>query len=101
MQHHECFKGKGCPDGLSGEKISFGARILAVADVFDALTSDRPYRDGMPFEIAAEMIREGSGTQFDPKVAEAFLKLLEEESMEGHTLHTGLISENIEAFQTI
>ncbi len=101
MQHHEWFNGKGYPDGLSGEKISFGARILAVADVFDALTSDRPYRDGMPIEIAAEMIREGSGTQFDPKVVEAFLKLLEEESVEGHMLHMTLISENIEAFQTI
>jgi len=55
----------------------------------------------MPIEIAAEMIREGSGTQFDPKVVEAFLKLLEEESVEGHMLHMTLISENIEAFQTI
>ena len=54
MQHHEWFNGKGYPDGLSGEEISIGARILAVADVFDALTSDRPYRDGMSVEIAIE-----------------------------------------------
>jgi putative nucleotidyltransferase with HDIG domain len=101
MQHHEWFNGKGYPDGLPGEEISLGARILAVADVFDALTSDRPYRDGMPFQIAIEMIREASGTQFDPKVVDAFLKLLEEESVERQPFHMGLISENIEAFQTI
>lgn len=101
MQHHEWFDGKGYPDSLSGEEISFGARILAVADVFDALISDRPYRNGIPIEIAAEMIREGSGTQFDPKVVDAFLKLLEEESVEGHMFHMGLIPENIEAVQTI
>jgi putative nucleotidyltransferase with HDIG domain len=101
MQHHEWFNGKGYPDGFSGEEISFGARILAVGDVFDALTSDRPYRDGIPIEIAADMIREGSGTQFDPKVVNAFLKLLVEESVERHTFHMGRIPENIEAFQTI
>jgi len=101
MQHHEWFNGKGYPDGLPEEEISLGARILAVADVFDALTSDRPYRDGMPVQIAIEMIREASGIKFDPKVVDAFLKLLEEASVGGHTFHMGLISENIEAFQTI
>jgi putative nucleotidyltransferase with HDIG domain len=101
MQHHEWFNGKGYPDGLSGEEISIGARILSVADVFDALTSDRPYREGMSVEIAIERIRESSGIQFDPKVVDAFLKLLKEESMERQPFHTGLISENIESVQTI
>jgi putative nucleotidyltransferase with HDIG domain len=101
MQHHEWFNGKGYPDGLSGQKISLGARILSVADVFDALTSDRPYRDGIPIEIAADMIRQGSGTQFDPKVVDTFLNLLEDESVKGHTFYLGLISKNIEMFQRI
>jgi putative nucleotidyltransferase with HDIG domain len=76
MQHHERFDGKGYPAGLAGEKITLGARILAVADVFDAVTSERPYRKGMPLERAIEIIKEGCGTQFDPKVVEAFLEIM-------------------------
>lgn len=75
--HHERFDGLGYPDGLAGEAIPLGARILAVADTFDALTSDRPYRKGMPLERAIAILREGAGTQWDPKVVEAFLGLLE------------------------
>jgi putative nucleotidyltransferase with HDIG domain len=76
-QHHERFDGKGYPRGLRGMEIDFGARIIAVADVFDAVTSDRPYRAGMPFEKAYTIIEDGSGTFFDPIVVAAFIELFE------------------------
>jgi HD-GYP domain-containing protein (c-di-GMP phosphodiesterase class II) len=71
--HHERWDGTGYPDGLAGEQIPLGARIIAVADAFDAMTSDRPYRTSMPAEEAvAELVR-CSGTQFDARVVEVFL----------------------------
>ena len=70
--HHEWWNGKGYPYGISGEEIPLCARIMAVADVFDALTSKRCYKDAMPFEKAYAIIREESGTHFDPAVVEAF-----------------------------
>ena len=76
LQHHERFDGKGYPDGLSGEEIELGARILAVADVFDALKSDRPYREGWPLERVNELILNEGGRQFDPQVVEAFLAIM-------------------------
>jgi putative nucleotidyltransferase with HDIG domain len=79
LQHHEWFDGSGYPDGLSGEAISLGGRIFAVADSFDALTSDRPYRGGLGRERAIEIIKEGAGGQFDPKVVQAFLSLMDQE----------------------
>ena len=72
--HHERWDGGGYPQGLAGEAIPLSARIMAVADVFDALVSQRSYKDALPFEKAMEIIREGSGTHFDPKVADAFLR---------------------------
>ncbi|GAB6063979.1 HD-GYP domain-containing protein [Deferrisoma palaeochoriense] len=72
--HHERVDGRGYPDGLAGEGIPLGARILAVADTFDAMTSDRPYRKGLPNEVAYEEIERCSGTQFDPEVARVFLE---------------------------
>jgi putative nucleotidyltransferase with HDIG domain len=74
LQHHEWFNGNGYPDGIAGEEISLGGRILAVADVFDALISDRPYRGGMGLERTVEIIKKESGDQFDPDVVQAFLK---------------------------
>ena len=71
--HHERWDGKGYPNGLSGNNIPLSARVMAVADVFDALVSKRSYKDGMPIEKALSIIREGAGTQFDPIVVEAFL----------------------------
>lgn len=71
--HHEWWNGKGYPYGISGEEIPLCARIMAVADVFDALTSKRCYKDAMPLEKAYAIIREDSGTHFDPAVVEAFL----------------------------
>ena len=71
--HHEKWDGTGYPHGLKGEQIPLAARIFAIADVWDALTSNRPYREAWPPEKAYTYIREQSGTHFDPKVVEAFL----------------------------
>ncbi|MBQ8947407.1 MAG: HD domain-containing protein [Lachnospiraceae bacterium] len=76
--HHEKWNGTGYPHGISGEEIPLSARIMAVADVFDALVSKRSYKEGMPVEKALGIIREGIGTHFDPYVAQAFLNAEEE-----------------------
>lgn len=81
-QHHEWFNGKGYPEGLAGEAISLHARIFAVADFYDALTSDRPYRKGLPKAKVVDMLREGSGIQFDPRVVEAYLQICRAEDSE-------------------
>jgi response regulator RpfG family c-di-GMP phosphodiesterase len=73
--HHERFDGKGYPDRLKGEEIPLLARILSVADVYDALTTDRSYRQRMSNKVAAEMITENSGTQFDPEIVDIFFNL--------------------------
>ena len=75
--HHERFDGQGYPAGLSGEQIPLSARIVALVDVFDALTSLRPYKQAWPIEQALALIREESGKHFDPRVVEAFLGLEE------------------------
>ncbi|HYI16354.1 MAG TPA: HD-GYP domain-containing protein, partial [Thermomicrobiales bacterium] len=74
--HHEGWDGTGYPDGLVAESIPFGARILAVADTWDALTSDRPYRSGMSQERALAILREGAGQQWDPRIVEALIEHL-------------------------
>jgi hypothetical protein len=73
--HHERWDGRGYPDGLAGEAIPLGARIFAVADTFDAMTSDRPYRAALPWETALAELAKCSGTQFDPRVVEVFIDL--------------------------
>ena len=77
--HHERYGSGGYPDSISGEQIPFPARILAVADSFDAMTSDRPYRKALPLEVAIGELKKHAGTQFDPKVVEVFLQVIEEE----------------------
>ena len=72
--HHEKWDGTGYPEGLSGEEIPLSARIMAVADVFDALVSKRSYKEEFPFGKALQIIREGAGSHFDPNVARAFLE---------------------------
>ncbi len=72
--HHERIDGQGYPDHLKGEEIPLVARIIAVADTFDAMTTDRPYRKGLSFETAIEELRRNSGIQFDPEMVEAFIK---------------------------
>ena len=71
--HHERWDGTGYPAGLSGEGIPLSSRIMAVADVFDALISTRSYKKGFPYEKAPEIIQEESGSHFDPNVVDAFL----------------------------
>ncbi len=78
LTHHERFDGGGYPRGLKGEEILLSARIFAVADTLDAITSDRPYRRASSFESARETIRRLSGSQFDPQVVTAFLRIPEE-----------------------
>ena len=73
--HQERFDGSGYPRGLAGEQIPLGARIFAIADALDAMTSDRPYRKGSSFEAACNEIARGAGRQFDPQIVEVFLSL--------------------------
>lgn len=75
--HHERYDGKGYPDGISGKDIPLFSRIIAVADSYDAMTSDRPYRKGMDKKIAIGKIRNGAGTQFDPEIVSIFIDLYE------------------------
>jgi putative nucleotidyltransferase with HDIG domain len=72
--HHERVDGKGYPDGLRGDEISIGAKIVNVADSFDAMTTDRPYRTGLTPEEAIEQIQEKAGTQFAPEVVEVLVQ---------------------------
>nr|MCR4789148.1 HD domain-containing protein [Lachnospiraceae bacterium] len=76
--HHERWDGSGYPSGKAGEDIPLSARIMAVADVFDALVSKRSYKDPFPFEKAMDIIREGAGTQFDPEIAQVFMEAADE-----------------------
>lgn len=79
LGHQEKWDGTGYPFGLRGEEIPLGARLFAVADTFDALTSDRPYRQGSPYEVARKLIEEESGKQFDPQAVAAFTAVPPEE----------------------
>jgi len=82
LHHHEYYDGSGYPDALKGEEIDLGARIFTVADHYDALISDRPYRAGLPREKVISFIREDTGTKFDPIVVKAFLEVMAQEDME-------------------
>ena len=75
--HHERYDGAGYPDGLAGEEIPLAGRLLSVADAFDAMTSDRPYREAMPPEAARREVQEMAGTQFCPRVAAALMDALD------------------------
>ena len=76
--HHERFDGRGYPARLAGEKIPLVARIISVADAFDAMSSTRPYRKKMPMDAIVKEIKDCTGSQFDPKISKAFLELYEE-----------------------
>ncbi|HVS21809.1 MAG TPA: HD domain-containing phosphohydrolase, partial [Pyrinomonadaceae bacterium] len=78
-QHHEKWDGSGYPLGLKAEEIDICARIFSVADAFDAITSDRVYRQGRPYEAAARELDEWAGRQFDRKVVEAFHRVPQED----------------------
>ena len=77
LHHHESWNGSGYPDGLAGDKIPLGARVFAVADTLDAMTSDRPYRQGLPFSVARDEIERHSGIQFDPEIVKLFCDVSE------------------------
>lgn len=85
LYYHERFDGKGYPEGLKGEQIPLAARIMAVTDSFDAMTSKRVYRSEKNVEYALNEIRKNIGTQFDPAVARIFLKIVE---VKGDTILT-------------
>ncbi len=76
LHHHERYDGKGYPDGIKGGEIPARARIIAAADAFDAMTSDRPYRKALSFEIAIEEMEKNKGIQFDPQVIDAFMTVI-------------------------
>jgi putative two-component system response regulator len=77
--HHERYDGAGYPDGLAGEDIPLAARVFSVADSFDAMTSDRPYRGSIGIERALAEIRGGAGTQWDPEVVRVFVQMIEDD----------------------
>jgi putative nucleotidyltransferase with HDIG domain len=81
--HHEKWDGTGYPNQLAGDDIPFGGRIMALGDVFDAITSKRDYREAMPLPQALDIIRKGSGSHFDPALAQAFVRMIEEEGVSG------------------
>ncbi len=81
LHHHEHFDGSGYPDSLAGHDIPIASRVMHVIDAFDAMTTDRPYRKAMPVEAAVEELRRNSGSQFDPDVVEAFLKMLSDDGL--------------------
>ncbi len=76
--HHERCDGSGYPRGLATQEIPIGAKIFAVADTFDAMTSDRPYRRALPFEASREVIARGAGKEYDSHVAKVFLSIPDE-----------------------
>ena len=92
LSHHERFDGAGYPHGLAGESIPLEGRIAAVADVFDAITSNRVYRPALPFPEAIELMREGRGTQFDPLLLDLFMSALDDVRAiaEGRSVETGV-----------
>ena len=75
--HHERWDGSGYPDGLAGEEINIGAKIISIIDAYDTMTSDRPYRRRMPKEKAINILQEGKGTQWDAKLVEVFIEMIE------------------------
>ncbi len=81
LHHHEYFDGSGYPDGLKGKDIPLGARIIAVADAFDAMTTNRPYRKALPMDKVLQELRDFSGRQFDPAIVEILLSILRERGL--------------------
>jgi HD-GYP domain-containing protein (c-di-GMP phosphodiesterase class II) len=81
--HHERYDGKGYPHGLKGEDIPVAGRIILIADTFDAMTSSRTYRKGLPYEVAFEELLQFSGTQFDASLVKLFIQGMEKEALKG------------------
>jgi len=81
--HHERYDGKGYPLGLKGDEIPMAARIILIADTFDAMTSTRSYRKGLPYDVAFSELIEFSGTQFDPQLVQLFIQGMKKEALKG------------------
>ena len=79
LYHHERWDGSGYPEGLKGEKIPIGARIIAIAEAFDTMASAQPYRPALLLEETIKELKKGAGTQFDPKLVDAFIRIAEAE----------------------
>jgi HD-GYP domain-containing protein (c-di-GMP phosphodiesterase class II) len=79
LAHHEWYNGRGYPEGLSGDAIPIEARVVAVMDSYDAMTTDRPYKKAQGKEYAIKELKAYAGSQFDPRVVDAFLSVLEED----------------------
>jgi HD-GYP domain-containing protein (c-di-GMP phosphodiesterase class II) len=86
--HHERYDGRGYPEGLKGEDIPLFSRIILISDTFDAMTSTRPYRKGLPFDVAFAELREFAGTQFDPMVVEKFISCMTKEQKKNEPTFT-------------
>jgi HD-GYP domain-containing protein (c-di-GMP phosphodiesterase class II) len=83
LYHQEWFNGQGYPEGLAGEEIPLGARVVQILDAWDAMTSKRPYRGPMSKSAATAELRRQAGTQFDPKLVDTFLKVVDRLEHEG------------------
>ena len=81
LGHHERYDGKGYPRGLAGEDIPYMARILTIADCFDAMTARRPYKKALSVSYAVSELQKSRGTQFDPKLVDVFIRLINEEKI--------------------
>lgn len=99
--HHERYDGKGYPEGLKGEEIPFIARIISVADAYDAMTSNRVYRKQLASEKVMEELEKGIGTQFDPEIAETMIRLLKEGRLEHLSMDSVVGEKEIEEATTI
>jgi HD-GYP domain-containing protein (c-di-GMP phosphodiesterase class II) len=82
LAHHERWDGKGYPRGLKGEEIPFASRILAIADAYDAMTSERNYRSALPDEVAIEELQKNAGIQFDPELVRVFIGKVLDKSLD-------------------
>jgi HD-GYP domain-containing protein (c-di-GMP phosphodiesterase class II) len=101
LHHHERYDGKGYPAGLSGKNIPLMGRIICLADCFDAMTSNRTYRRALPLEVALSEIRRCSGTQFDPALAEAFLRISVDQFRELLTDHQNQARKRLDLQETL
>lgn len=93
--HHERYDGRGYPEGMKGEEIPLFARIILIADTFDAMTSTRPYRKGLPYSVAYDELNQFSGSQFDPKCVKAFVDGMQKEALKNEEeFHIPLLGRN-------
>jgi putative nucleotidyltransferase with HDIG domain len=95
--HHERFDGRGYPDGLKGDEVPLYSRIILIADTFDAMTSTRPYRKGLPYAVAFEELLQFSGSQFDADLVKAFIRGMRKEEKKGDkTFYISIMGQDYE-----